>query len=453
MDNRNFGPLYISNRAWFGTVAQANYSWNTTAEVWTESATDWVYLARRLWEPEFTSPAFNAAFSPVFIGSQFNYRFGDDPDFPLLKDSAPLKKALAQTQERFELVTAQDGGFYGILLSGEAESVTIPLKIQAEQLSFLLTSSRSARTQFYNSVRGARVFPKVARIVLEYTDGTRKAEDLRYKYSIADWNEGFGGYDMRMVCFGKDDRGVRTALNSFSVSLEAGKVLKSVTFRTLDHDGIRPVLLALSAVNVKGRVPDSGLIPAEITQKKRTEAEKTASGEEDFIYADFSRGMGNARAGSHGFEGKIVTRFEDADGRTALRIDVPRKKSAAGTARVFVDIPVDPATRNNLKAMFFDFRVDRPFGVQRTDCYVLNADMSKGRVQHTFDEAGNDTWQAVRLPFSRMAKYQNTDMSNGEITTLRISFWMHNTDYPVVIRIADGGCSTSARSEVPLYKD
>ena len=372
------GPqlLPITAAGYGGLVVAAELCWNAEADRLRIPCDTVQEMRFRL---GFGAPLRKQAkFAPLPLAGAVNAQLGSNIDFPLFRTPnrlAKLKVELAAAPEKFELLTAENS-YCGILLAGSKsdpnrrQGVRIGVKAKVKEFAFLLTASRPANTTLFipRGKYGVHGTPEVASITIGYADGTKHVMPLKYRESITDWNNEFGGLGMRLLQRDADEDGrivsfgVTTLVNPYP-----DKEVDTLTFSTKQREGIAPLLLAVSA-DADREFSQQKIDPARIAdtgggqEVRRTEFFDATTDKPERVKVRLILD-GKPESKEFFFRNRRLEAVsaQDADGAPVLRFTVPALNTGAALQRVIVQIPVkgiDPAN----KSIHWKFRVSDPAG-------------------------------------------------------------------------------------------
>ncbi len=300
-------------------------------------------------------------FTPLGIKSQINAELNRSQAFMILKNDSSLEALKAELNarpEKFQLQTASGGKYYGIVLSGgkddklESAPVEIPVDSHLKQLAFLLTTSRPDDMQSYMGQlygRNTFKFTPVADLTVHYADGQKKRIPIRYRMEVTEFNRERGGWNMRFVNSGFDDRGAFYNLGCFDwINPRPEVKVKSITFSTRQFGGIMPALLAVSATGLNAQPPqgDINFAKAESVPLCKQQPRITPC-------VDFANGMGKAKVsgrivkkgGAFGEKLPVAFAIEKdpaaPSGGKVLKITVPPLKNSPDTWYWRVDVELE----------------------------------------------------------------------------------------------------------------
>ena len=352
----------------------AEYLWNLRDTYHAEFTYDGVYEMLRLLRPELTDDALvREAGTPLPIGKAVNAELSRSGAFPELDDerAAELKKILAARPERFDLLTAPGGRYYGMRLSGDKrlpgrggiQFKTFDRKFKT--LSLLMTASRPYNIVDYLSVcvYGKKRFetPEVAKLIFEYADGKKHTVPLCFRKDLTDWGQIQGGVNMRWAMRGIDAKQRYYSFGVCDIANPRPDVpVRSVIFGTKFLDGISPVILAASLKGADKPVdaPEK-FDPTEISKPYPAVNSDPLKANMKVKY-DFGNGIPkDLRFDFQGkFDGQVKTEVvDDPEYGKVLKITVPPGKPSHADGYIRINISMPFKYSKKAKGTFSRFRV------------------------------------------------------------------------------------------------
>ena len=469
-----------------GLVIGADALWKFDDRYYGSYAYDAVLEMMRLLHPERVRDRLTMGVgTPIPLDAYFNTELsgtkGKFPRFANDDQTEALKKALAESAEQFELVTAPGGRYYAVRLTGDKKNggrhaVMIKLDdVKAKAFSFLLTSSRPydglafAGARFYGTKRFTH--PVVGAIDLCYSDGTKVRTLLRYRESITDWNRAFSGTDMRFAVRGVDADKRYYSFGVFDlVNPHPEKPIRGILFSSAKQEGLSPALLAASAYGADKSFARGKKFAPAMLKGRPPVIDLPRNGCE--IVADFENGMGDVEVFTPpSIKAKMkVAVINDPTAPTpgkVLKITIPpgeyRGRSAdLGYLRVSVDIKgyAVPAGTGGITS---DVKLclNGGTGFSHANDYVIESwspevRNPKFRSQRIFGPFGyaqlEGIWQRISLPFN-LSRFKGSP-NLGDVTKTqyrRLSFFFKRIDAPAEIYVDNIGNLKKGFSDAPPW--
>jgi hypothetical protein len=434
-------PERANKNAYVGTIIAANYFWKANGVPLEEIVYDPAYQMRRLIDQRTPERRGGNRVVSIPIFRKFNVKLGSDSRFPIFssdKNLKEIKKLLAESPEKFNLVITPDGKYYGIVLANNRKDnslpkkVEIPLEVKTDKLSFLITASRSNNMAFLTQdPKKIREKSHIGDIKLNFTDGSSLTIPLMYRLNVLNWNNDWGAYGMRLAMSAEDDKNSRCSFCIIDFdNPQPGKTIKSLTFSSNCKDAVTPVLLAVSAFDANSSFKassDKRGLTAVSEYKVPTVKNK--------IFADFTAGLGSAKISTHH---KFISapRYEVIKDMTApvpgnvLKIKIPPAESSVTPGgrtveygRIIVDVAIPAKSADQV--FCFDYKTDHPEYIYKSGAYVGNSKYSKYRGMFNFHSPTSINWESIRFPVNKMV-IEGKSCKLGEIVNLRVSFWVTN---------------------------
>ena len=413
------------------------------------------------------TPRTDAKFAPLPIAGAVNAKLGVNGDFPFYSNCtlsftnppppngpAVLKKELAAAPEHFELLT-DETSYYGILLAGSKsdpnrrQGVLIGVKAKVKEFAFLLTASRPANTTLFipRGKYGVHGTPEVASITIGYADGTKYVMPLKYRESITDWNNEFGGLGMRLLQRDADDDG---RIVSFGVTTlvnpHPDKEVDTLTFSTKQQEGIAPLLLAVSADADREFAPQK-INPARIAvtgggaEVRRTEFfDATVDNQERVKVRLILDGKPESKEFFFRNRRLKAAMAQDADGAPVLRFTAPALKKGAALQRVIVQVPIKGIAPAN-KSIHWKFRVSDPAGHKYYGIFVGSPQRPGFPHIAYFDHSRVPAdGRSGEISFADMRQEGLKSVADAE--EIWLSFWLVN-EKPLTVDVYRVGVSDS----------
>ena len=454
-----------------GTVNCADYIWKLRDTPYTDLGYDGTFEMMRIMYPELlTLPPRTLAATPLPLGRSANAELSTSGKFPRFADdaaTAELKAALAKLPERFELLTAPGGKYYGLRLNGYKGGGRMAIQIpchdrKAAQFSFLLTASRPRNGADYLCIGGGAggrkhfLYEPAARIVIEYADGKKVAQELRYRQEITDWNRPFGGCGMRFAVRGVDaDRNYYTFGIYDLKNPHPEKPVKSLIFHTLLLDGISPVMLAATAWGADKPFPADKFDAAKVDQGPGIKADPKPKIR---IAQDFENGMGDVTVQTspslkNAVRSAIVADPTSPSKSKVLKITIPPGKyEGIGKDHnlVRVDVYMPYRIAKGTKALALDHRiVCDPKDFSRSWEYLFNGPPPK-RHAKMYGFRPTEFWKRELRGNGRFGRKPLRVITNTRYRM--ISFFFTGITKPVEIYLDNIGDTAGNHSIVPLWK-
>jgi len=450
---RNFTDVKsVSPQGAAGTVVTANYTWKTSGKPYTQLSWDPAReLRRRLFPTVWHRPA--GKYAGIPLTTAFNARLGRDESFPLWTPEAvkKLQRDAAAAPEGYSLAVNDDGTVSAVLLSGGNDNysrapITIPVSAKLGGLSFLAATTLPRDQMAFGDPGKPKplAMPEVARLKINYADGTSATCLVEYYYNINDWNSETSGIDCRFVARGNDSRGAEFALYAFDWQNAKPKVeISSIEFSTAAKYGLATALFAASAVNPGENFPlaDNGAVGELIDYSTRAGSQRAP---ELHVMADFENGMGNAvflqlEEFSRPPKAEIVNDPTSPKAGKVLKITVPPAKLSYKRVRVMVDVTI-PDPKPVINTLFCDYRVDNPAMVQHTGFYLMDKKISAYNVFYSFHTIEDHEWRTLYVPLGH-AKKEKGGVTQETAAKIRVSFWVLNHTEDVHIYVDNIGVS------------
>ena len=469
-----------------GFVIGADALWKFDGRYYGDYRYDAVLEMMRLLRPEQVKarPGTGEA-APLPLDAYFNTELsgtkGKFPRFGSDKATDALKKILAGSPDRFELVTAPGGRYYAVRLTGDRKNggrhgVMIKLDgVKAKSFSFLLTSSRPydglafAGARFYGGKRFKH--PVVGAIDLCYSDGTKVRTLLRYRESITDWNRAFSGTEMRFAVRGVDADKRYFTFGVFDlVNPHPEKPIKGILFSSAKQEGLSPALLAASVRGADQPLARGKKFTPAMLKGRPPVIDHPWHGYK--LAADFENGMGRVEVTAPasvkaGMKVAVVYDPTAPVPGKVLKITIPPgnyegRKSDWGYLRISVDIKgfTVPAWAGGVTS---DVKLclNGGTGFSHANDYIIESfspevKNPRFRSQRIFGHFGyaqvEGEWQRISLPFW-LSRYKGSP-NLGEVTKTqyrRISFFFRRIDEPVQIYVDNIGIIGKGHSAAPVW--
>lgn len=428
-------------------------------------------MVRRIYPDQAVQPRRQGRATPIPLNTAINSEISAFADMPQLDGSTALdvKQTLAALPENFTFTALPDGRYYGLQLSGSPHeqhgraAIEIDLYNRcATAFSCLMTASPTTDSMGYYSAgvygRKRLKYPEAASFTITYVNGTKHIVPARYRYDFTDWNRPFSGFGMR---FGV--RGLTTANAYFSFGIfdftnpYPERPIKKLTFSTRRLDGVRPVLLALSAWDLDKPLKAS----REFRPDKISYPYRPIPAEQSLLHIidDFEKDTGGVYLTyPPQLEGKItmerVADPRDPQRGTVLKVTVPpAERQGTGDVGAYVRVSVDATytPTPKTKGLFFRYRIEgNPQDFSHGNQYLTERakDQKDTRglkhVLYRFPVNFNAGWGQIFTPLlDQRGTYKGTDFQ--KMKTRRISFFFKRISQPTVLYIDDIGDSESTQ--------
>ena len=434
----------------------AEYIWNLRDTYHAEFTYDGVYEMLRSLRPELTNDALvREEATSLPINRSVNAELSGSGLFPKLDDArvAELKKILAARPEHFNLLTAPGGRYYGMRVTGDKRDngrggiAFSTFERKFKTVSLLTTTSRPYNIVDYLSicVYGKNRFetPEVAKLIFAYADGKKITVPLCFRKDLTDWGQIQGGVNMRWAARGIDleDRyysfGVRDVANP-----RPDVPVKNLIFTTMHHDGISPVILAVSlkGANKPFPKPAGKFDPAKIAKPYPAgRIDPLATGTK--LHYDFKNGI--PKDLRFDFQGKFTDKVktevvDDPERGKVLKITVPPAQPTHADGYVRINISMPFKYDKKMRGMISMMRVVAEPGDYRNVMEYLNTRL----ITASLDSPGDYRSYATKAIGPKWSLMSNRyDKKPNEVTmnkisdahTRRICVYFHKVTKPAEI--------------------
>ena len=375
-----------------------------------------------------------------------------------------LRSALASLPERYDLLTAAGGRYYGIRLSGRTADtpgrmgVNIPIKSKADRLSFLLTAGCSPLPNASDHRIRIPNDPAAALLRIRYADKSEETVKLALGQNLNVWNEPFSGYHSRFAVRGVDANGDFYSFNTLDfVNPHPDKTIDHVNFTTRCYLGISPVMLALSIREPDRVFPKEKFDPEAAV--KRPAGSDWLSGhiettyDIDFAKDDFRRGhiFTTSSLKPRDVRADIVYDATAPRPGKVLRLRVPpayRVGDGDGGRLIRVSYDLPCSFEKGTQSLTVSFKLSCLDGFNHGHDYAV--DGNRYLVHNLKPDGTKWTTCAAVVPGAPRSWIKLSDLSQAKMR--RISFYFREIPHPVEIRISDIGSSKQLVSSPKRWK-
>ncbi|MDD5727437.1 MAG: beta-N-acetylhexosaminidase [Victivallales bacterium] len=436
----------MAPRALAGVTTAGDFQWKCRDLPAAALDYDPAYETVRLFVPEKAPTALRPGteMTPVPLEKVVNAELGKDDKFPLLDAEMieNLRKELANTTEKFRLITSGDKYYAAAVTSGDdnypASEITVPIACKVKSLSFLL----AAAGPNYSHFDQVYFYPTVGRITFVWSDGRKRTRDLRYRDSINYWNATASGLACRFVSRFNDKREALCGLFALDWRNPRPDVeLKEIRYSSIPKAGVASALFAISASggNAQAKFPATAkaVLPVvRVTKKPEVPVHRT-------LVTKFDSGTvpANVKLETVGkFSGettlKVVSDETAPVPGKVLRMDIAPTADYAYRNRVLIDVMFDRSrVKGKINSIILDYKIGSPEYIFFSSTYLRNTRRGMDCIafyDFTRYYQGDDKWHHVVLPLDKMRPEEGG--TNGEEgNCIRVSFFLRWHDRPFSI--------------------